>query len=479
METRLAELVAGLCVVSDLGRGLTDGQGIRSCLLAMDIASALEVDTSVRESVFWVGLLRFVGCTATASEVAAALGDEVAVSARFADADPRDVRDVTRRTIRLVGARPDRVLTFLVRAPGVIRMHETASCDVAQTVAGVLGLPGAQAALGQVFERTDGHGNPGLVRGEQLDPAVRLWQVAHQADLLSAVLESHDVAAVLRARAGSALDADVAHAVADRLPALLGDRRTPGVEALLAAEPGRPRTVADADLDTVLGVYGLLADAKSPRFRGHSTRVAALAGDAAVVAGHDEDTVRRVRRAGLVHDVGKVAVSSRVWNAAGPLTDGEQEQVRLHPYFTERALARVPALGPLVDLAASHHERLDGRGYHRMLTELDPLSALLAAADARDTGDETAGLLPPDAVEAVRVAAGEPPATRRPSACPLTDRERAVLTLAADGLTNRAIGSRLGISPKTVSAHLEHVHAKLGVQTRVAAAMVATRAGWI
>src|SRR5919199_6545203 len=170
-EIRLAELVAGLSVVSDLAKGLSDGQGLRACALAGDLAARLDLAPADREAVFWVGLLRFVGCTATASEMAAALGDELAVSAAFAEADVRDLRDVLRSTIAAVGHRPDRVLSFLVSAPRLVREHEVASCEVAQAVAGQLGLPGGAAeALGQVFERWDGHGHPGLRRGGQLHP---------------------------------------------------------------------------------------------------------------------------------------------------------------------------------------------------------------------------------------------------------------------------------------------------------------------
>ena len=174
--------------------------------------------------------------------------------------------------------------------------------------------------------------------------------------------------------------------------------------------------------------------------------------------------------------------------------------MRLHPYFTARALARVPALADLAELACAHHERCDGSGYHRGLTgaAFSPVAALLAAADAwvsageprphrpaRDDVERTAllrahaeaGRLPAAAVDAVLAAAGAaPPPTAMPAGG-LTARERAVLDLVADGLTNVAIGRRLGISPKTVNAHLEHAYAKLGVSTRASAVVAAFSAG--
>jgi len=353
-------------------------------------------------------------------------------------------------------------------------------------------------ALGSVFERWDGKGHPGRRSGDQLPRPARVWQVAHIAELLAQDGAPGAVAAELRRRAGRALDPDIADACAD-VPELCARSAAPvGLAEVLGAEPVPPREIRADGLDDVLAVFGLLADLKAPCFLGHSRRVSELAAGAAEIAGHSPADVVAVRRAGHVHDVGRVAVSSRIWSRPGPLSDGEREQVQLHPYYTQRVLARVPALAGLVEVACSHHERLDGSGYHRGLTgaALSPLAALLAVADCYVTAGEPRphrepatdpqradrlhdAALPRDAVHAVLAAAGQLPrqALREPAR--LTERERAVLGLVARGLTNRAAGRRLGISPKTVNAHLEHAYAKLGVSTRAAAVVAATQRGWL
>jgi HD-GYP domain-containing protein (c-di-GMP phosphodiesterase class II)/DNA-binding CsgD family transcriptional regulator len=365
-------------------------------------------------------------------------------------------------------------------------------------VAARLGLPGAVSdALGQVFERWDGRGHPGLHRGEELPLATRVWQVAHVLDLLA---DAPDVAGQLRRRAGRTLDPAIAGAAADATDALLAVREDAGLAAVLATEPEPHRTVGAEGAEDVFAVFGLVADLKSPLFRGHSERVSRLAAEAARITGRTDDEVAALRGAGLVADVGRVAVSSATWEKSRPLTDAEREQVRLHPYFTARALARVPALTGLAELACAHHERCDGSGYHRGLTgaAFSPAAALLAAADAwvgageprphrpaRDDAERTAllrahavaGRLPAAAVDAVLAAAGAAPPPGPATAGLLTTRERAVLDLVADGLTNAAIGRRLAISPKTVNAHLEHVYAKLGVSTRASAVVAALSAG--
>ena len=127
-----------------------------------------------------------------------------------------------------------------------------------------------------------------------------------------------------------------------------------------------------------------LVDMKCPYLAGHSRGVANLAGAAARVSGCAGDDVATVRRAGLIHDLGRLGVSNAIWDKPGPLTEAESERVRLHPYLTDRMLARVTALGRSREIAARHHERLDGSGYPRGLTaaSLTPPDRLLAAADA-------------------------------------------------------------------------------------------------
>jgi len=189
-----------------------------------------------------------------------------------------------------------------------------------------------------------------------------------------------------------------------------------------------------------------------------------------------------------------VAVANGIWDKPAPLTSAEWEQVRLHPYSTERILARCAPLSALAGPAASHHERLDGSGYHRALAG-DALSVedrILAAADvfaalvadrphrpafsaddaARMLEAEFESRLDSSAVACVLAAADRPVSPRRhewPEG--LTDREVEVLRLIARGRSNREVAALLVISPKTVGRHVENVYAKIGVSSRAAAAV--------
>ena len=111
-------------------------------------------------------------------------------------------------------------------------------------------------------------------------------------------------------------------------------------EETLACEP-HPRLLLEGEaLDRGLAAMGNFADLISPYLAGHSAGVAELAEAAARRCRIDEGGVVALRRAALVHDLGRVAVDARIWQKRGPLSADEWERVRLHPYHSERVLAR-------------------------------------------------------------------------------------------------------------------------------------------
>jgi len=273
-------------------------------------------------------------------------------------------------------------------------------------------------------------------------------------------------------------------------------------DVVIAAEPALTAPLTDAELDMVLGAVADFTDIKSPYTLGHSRGVADLAATAATNAGLTQQQSTDVRRAGLLHDLGRLGVSNNVWDKHGPLTAGETERVRLHPYLTERMLASSPALAAYGDIAVQHHERLDGSGYPRGLrgNSLTVQGRILAAADAyhakleprphrpsvsksdamQHLRDEVrAGRLDTDAVDAVLVAAGHQQRKRKEWPAGLTTREVDVLRLLARGLSNKEIAERLVISRKTADNHVEHIYTKLGVTNRASAAMRAMQHGLV
>ena len=288
--------------------------------------------------------------------------------------------------------------------------------------------------------------------------------------------------------------------VEDATKILALDEGASAWEEVLALEPQPPLVLEAEPLDRALAAMGNFADLISPYLAGHSSGVAELAAAAASACGIDEAGLTAIRRAGLLHDLGRVAVHPRIWQKRGPLTADEWEQVRLHPYHTERVLSRSPFLSGLSSIAGAHHERLDGSGYHRGANGhgLASPARLLAAADAYHAMTEprphrdrllperaaavaaeegSAGRLDRDAVAAVLEAAGQrAPRLDRPAG--LTDREAEVVAMLARGLQTKQVARALGISVKTAD-HRPDAYRKIGVSSRAAATLFAMEHGLV
>jgi HD-GYP domain-containing protein (c-di-GMP phosphodiesterase class II) len=252
--------------------------------------------------------------------------------------------------------------------------------------------------------------------------------------------------------------------------------------------------------DAALEAIAAFVDLKSPYTLGHSRAVANLAAEAALRLGLPEAEVRTMRRAGLVHDLGRLGVSNAIWDKRGPRGAGEWERVRIHPFLTERILHGSPALAPLGAIALTHRERLDGSGYPRGLSgpAISREARLLGAVDAYQAMREPrphrpelspaeaaaelraevrAGRLEAEAVDAVLGAVGHRVPRRREGAAGLTQREVEVLQLLAQGLSNKEIAERLVISPKTAGSHIEHIYSKIDASSRATASLFAMQNG--
>lgn len=391
-QVRAAELIGALSLATDLGVGEPLGHGLRTTVIGVRLAEALGLEEEDRRVAYYVALLRYSGCTAEAHLDAALFGDEVAVRAAMAPAlfgSRAQLLAAITRTMHAGEPAPWRALA-VARALGhlhsAFRKGTAGHCEVTQAYALRLGLGGEiQTALGDVFERWDGSGLPARRRDEQVPLAVRLMHVAEDADLQHGLGGLERAVAVVRRRAGSAFDPAVADAFCRRAPELLDGLDGDSVwEAAMAAEPKPPLMLDGGLVDEGLRVFGDFADLTIPYTLGHSTAVAALAASAGEQAGLGFEDCVALRRAGLVHNVGRVAVTARIWNKPGPLSLDEQEKARLHPYFAERVLQHPPLLRSVGRIACRHQERLDGSGYPHGAGagDLSACDRVLAAADA-------------------------------------------------------------------------------------------------
>ena len=505
----LAELVATLSLVADLGMGRPMERVLRQTVIAIRLGTTSGMDQATQTSAYYTSLLTWVGCATDTSEVAALFGDETALYADTRDGDLGGVtlalfvaRHLGRgksgfRRIGMVGR-------FLATAGRSVQQVMMAHCQEARDFAERLDLgPAVCEPLLQSFERWDGRGVPGSAGADALAPAIRL---VHLADSVEAFHHAGGTEAALRVardRRGTQFDPDLVDCFRARHTEILdGIGAISAWDEVIALDPQLGSALTDERLDRALAAFADFADLKSPLRLGHSRGVADIAAQAGATLGLPADQVVMLRRAALVHDIGMIGIPSAVWDERKDWSLSQRERARTHPYLTERMLARIPSLAQVGHCASLHHERLDGSGYPhglrgnaislpaRILGAADVYNALrqprphrpaLEAPDAERTMREEvrAGRLDGDAVQAVLKAAGHRPRRRAGLPSGLTAREAEVLVRLGLGKSNPEIAAELHVSRKTVSTHLEHVYAKLGVKTRTEAALFAMRHGLI
>ncbi|NNH68976.1 HD domain-containing protein [Nocardia uniformis] len=505
-HVRLAELCTATSLFTDLGTGQPTEHGLRTCLTAMRLADGLGLEARARPEVFYVSLVRFLGCTADAHQVAAlAGGDEIRFLAGMAPMTMGSPRAEVLRMVSLVAAGhpiPQRLLA-LARALTDPRGKEQlldAHCEVAARLSTEMGLPaGVADALEVAYARWDGRGVPTGIGGQDIPVSVRVSIVARDAELWVREAGVDTARRVLRERRGRAYDPDVVDAALGIGLETLCHYEDDLWDATLDLEPSPRLRVSGTDLLQALAALGDFADLKLPERSGYSRRVARIASRAGEVANLDAADTDTLARAALVHDLGVVAVPTDVWRSRHRPGSAGWEQIRLHPLWTARVLSRCPGLERVATVARRHHERRDGSGYPVGLTgDLDQASSLLACAvlfDEMSAASSPGGERPSPAdvaAQMVRLArsgamdrgdvnavlgavgiAAPPVEVERPVG--LTEREVEVLSRLALGATNRQIAETLGISAKTVGAHVEHIYTKAGVRSRAAATLFAMR----
>jgi len=508
---RMGELVATLALAQDNAFGQPLESQLRSCLLATWMCEAGGFGEEVRDATYWVALLRYIGCTGHAHEVATVFGDEIAIRAQTLVHDAANTAEVMGDVIAFATRwRPpeerEQIVQMIQQTALAWAEHNFASgCEVADMLVQRLDFgPAVREALRYTFERWNGHGFPAHVGGEAIPLPMRIVHLTHDMEAIARIFSPEKALEAARDRRDRTYDPALTDLFLEHGAGWL--ERLASAEPwddVLALEPRPHRMLEGAALDDALAVVADFIDLKSPYMTGHSRRCARLAEDAARVLGLSEEVAAGLRRAALVHDFGTTGVSNSILDKPAALTRAEFDRVELHPMLTEQMLRRSAALAALNPYAAAHHEKSDGSGYHKRIRvdAVDPGAPVLAAVEVyvgmtTDRADRDArsaenaavelrqlasrGVTDPRATRAVLVAAGhgEPRArTVARATLPggLSRREMDVLRLAARGLTTQQIADRLSISPKTADHHIQHIYTKIGVSTRAAAALWATQ----
>ncbi len=397
-QVSLSEVLSALSYALDLTEGQTEGHSLRTCLIGMRLAEALKLDADTKSALYYSLILKDAGCSSNSARVSTLFGSDdhpvkwrlkVTDWSRYSHAALFGIRSAA--IGRSVAARLRHIVKIVRAGQAGARELVRLRCERGAEIARGLGFPAETSeAIRSLDEHWDGRGHPDGLRGREIPLLARIAGLAQTVDVFLTYRGPDAALDVARDRRGRWFDPELV----DLLQSWRTDRAWwDGIQTrramylAVAAEPAdRVRRVDEAGLDAVAEAFAGIIDAKTPFTFRHSSRVAVYAQGIAEELDLDESTRRRVTRAGLLHDIGKLGVSNRILEKPGTLTPDEWTIVKRHPVYSWEILSQVKAFREFAWTAALHHERLDGSGYPWSLTasEIDLPAGILAAADAYD-----------------------------------------------------------------------------------------------
>ena len=394
---RVSEVLSSLSFALDLTEGQPMGHSVRSCILGMSIAREIGLPLKAQGDLYYALLMKDAGCSTNASRMFQIFGtDDIAAK--------RDVKttDWTRLGWESLEYALSHVRTgapFLERVRGLfdLALHQERNakevvqirCERGADIARRIGLPEATAeAIHSLDELWNGAGHPLGLCGEDIPLLARIMNLAQTVDVFYTTQGRQAALDVTKKRSGRWFDPDLVRAFhsAAKKEVLWADVDD-AAKRVTGFEPREDLLAADEDtLDRICLAFADVIDAKSPFTYRHSTGVAGAAVAIASELGMSPPEVTLIRRAALLHDIGKLSVSNSILDKPGKLTSDEWAVVRRHPYYSYEILRRIPSFADLSEIAASHHEKLDGTGYFRGATaeHLSLPARILVVADIYD-----------------------------------------------------------------------------------------------
>jgi HD-GYP domain-containing protein (c-di-GMP phosphodiesterase class II) len=421
---RLSEILSALSYALDITEGQPEGHAVRTCLIGMRLAQVVGFPAADRGALFYALLLKDLGCSSNAARLCAIFGtDDRTLKRAHKLTDWSSTLPSLSYAVRYAvptappWVRAARVAALATRERGTGREMVRTRCDRGAEIADMLGFGEVtREAIRTLDEHWDGRGLPQGLAGETIPLGGRIVGLAQSVEVFAGRYGVEAALAVAVERRGTWFDPSLVDGLRElRRDAAFWQRVLgPAPRTHLAElEPEEEvRVVDEATLDLIAEAFARVIDAKSPYTYRHSEGVASIAVEIGRAMDLADEELRDLRRAGLLHDIGKLGVSNLILDKPDRLTDREMAQVRLHPAYTHQILARVTAFAGIVEAASSHHERLDGKGYHLGLAgdQLSAMARALAVADVYEalTADRPyrAGLPRDEAVGMLRRQSG-------------------------------------------------------------------------
>jgi HD-GYP domain-containing protein (c-di-GMP phosphodiesterase class II) len=393
-RVNLSEVISALSCALDLTEGQPIGHTMRSCLIGMRLGREIGLNPTDSAALYYALLLKDAGCSSNAARLCQLFGtDDLELKPRMKEVNRQNKVSLaiqTARTVALEGGFADKIKHFVEVASsgGVMKEIMGLRCERGADIAMRLGFPQATAdAIRHLDEHWNGRGHPYGLAGEAIPLMSRIASLAQVIDVFHQHDGSGAAIGVAKSRRGTWFDPRLVDRVVrwrnetswwERL-----DNADPTDEVVATEPMNMVRMVSEDDLDVIARAFADIIDAKSPYTFSHSRNVASYALGIARQMRLDSTMQRRVYRAGLLHDIGKLGVSNSILDKPGRLTKSERASVERHPFFTWEILSRVPAFRDFAWSAALHHERLDGSGYpwHLSGNRLDMTARILCVAD--------------------------------------------------------------------------------------------------
>jgi putative nucleotidyltransferase with HDIG domain len=394
---RLSEVLGALSHALDLTEGQPAGHCVRSCWIGVHVGRELGLSDMALWELYYTLLLKDLGCSSNAARICQLyLTDDRAFKRDFksvGDRLPQVLGFVLSHTGLKAGlAERFRTVINIVQNGGQIarELIET-RCQRGAEIARQLRFPEAVAqGIQALDEHWNGGGKPLGMAGADIPIYSRIALLAQVVDVFHTGAGEAAARREARERSGTWFDPWVVEAferVAENRSfwAVLGSGDVES--AIFALEPAQRIEIADEDyLDDIAAAFARVVDSKSPFTSGHSDRVAFFADLIAGEMGLDEADRRRLRRAALLHDIGKLGVSNEILDKPGRLDEAEMAAMRHHALYSETILSRIGAFQDLARIGGAHHERLDGKGYPRGLKgeEIGRETRIVSVADVFD-----------------------------------------------------------------------------------------------
>jgi HD-GYP domain-containing protein (c-di-GMP phosphodiesterase class II) len=394
---RLADLLGALSHALDLTEGQPAGHCIRATWIGLQIGQALDLPEAQLWELYYTVMMKDLGCSSNAARLCQLyLNDDLTIKRDFktvSDSLPRVLGFVLSHTGLKSGLaeRFRAVLHILQNGETLVdELIETRCQRGAEIAARLRFSPAVCEAIHSLDEHWNGKGRPHGLAGDGIPLYARIALLAQIVDVFHQEGGPAAARAEVRTRSGKWFDPMLV-SVFDKIardPTFWDTLGSDAIETtLLALEPARGTVEIDDDyLDDIARAFAQVIDSKSPFTSGHSERVAVYADMVAAEMGYDPERRRWLRRAALLHDIGKLGVSNAILDKKGPLDADEWVSMREHARLSETILARVPVFNDMARVGGSHHERLDGRGYPRGLTAeaIEPETRVVSVADVFD-----------------------------------------------------------------------------------------------